>query len=204
MLIIDLDSRNFSVKKPAAPVAKETVTKSAPKPPQNPIVKEVLKPALPEKANEDQKERILRKLDEEERYVRHQRAINHLKFFDHLGPDLTPKKNAEFSEIYEEQRVYRERLKSIYLKRQQLEKTGRIDQPKYFTDSELARLGALKHERSNAYKNISKLKKKVEEAKVKGNPDRATEIEQKLDLMSMKILEMSHEIEKIERNGLVS
>lgn len=202
MLIIDLD--NPTQKKAIVPpVVVRPVAVTVPKP-IDPVIAEVVMPAAAPKATEDQKERILRKLDEEERYVRHQRAMNHQKFFDQMGPDLLPMKGADFSEVYNEQRVYRERLKSIYLKRQQLEKTGSIDQPKYFTDTELAKLGALKHDRSNAYKLISKLKKKVQEASIKHNTAKMTDLETKMDQLSMKIMEMSHEIEKLEKNALVS
>lgn len=172
--------------------------------PQNPVVKEIADPVANPKVAQDQKEKLLRKLEEEDRYVRYQRAMNHLKYFDQLGPDLLPIKGADFSEIYEEQKVYRDRLKSIWLKKQQLEKTGRLDQPRYLTDAELARIGALKHDRSNAYKNASKLKKKIEEAKIKGSLTRMAGYEKKLEELSLKIMELSHEIEKMVKNGLVS
>lgn len=204
MRIIDLDSP-IPEKKPEpiqvvdAKVSVEKVSR-----PQNPVVKEIADPVAAPKVAQDQKEKLLRKLEEEDRYVRYQRAMNHLKYFDQLGPDLLPIKGADFSEIYEEQKVYRDRLKSIWLKKQQLEKTGRLDQPRYLTDSELARIGALKHDRSNAYKNASKLKKKIEEAKIKGNLTRMAGYEKKLEELSLKIMELSHEIEKMVKNGLVS
>jgi len=132
MLILDLDS-------PSTPKKQVRVVEKLPEPvvvlpPKNPIVKEVIEPVHPPKLEVNQKEKLLRKLEEEDHYLRHLRAVNHRRFFDQLGPDLRPLPRADFSEVYEEQRVYRERLKSVFLKKQQLEKTGRLDQPKYMTD----------------------------------------------------------------------
>lgn len=204
MLIIDLD--NPTPKQKPAPI---TVVKAEPLPikveaPKDPIVKDILKPVAPPPESKDQKAKILAKLEEEDKYVRYNRAMNHAKIFDQLGPDLLPVKGADFSQIYQEQGVYRERLASIYLKQQQLEKTGTIIQPKIMTDADLARLGALKHDRSNGYKNASKLKKKIEEAKIKNNLTRVADLEQKLGELELKIMEYSHEIKKIEKDGLVS
>lgn len=150
------------------------------------------------------REKLLRKLEEEDNYVRYQRALNHRKYFDLLGPDLLPLPEADFSEIYEEQRMHRDRLKSIYLKRMEVERTGTISQPKYMTDTELARLGAMKHDRANAYKNLNKLKKKVEESKIKGTPGREAELTQKIGDLEVKIMQYSHEIKKLVENGVVA
>ena len=196
MLIIDLDAKKTapilpkSEKQPVfAPKIEEKPTQKAEKPKAEPT---------------DQKERLLRKLEEEDRYIRHMRALNHQKFFDLLGPELTPVRGADFSEIYAEQKVFRERLKDVFLKKEQIEKTGTLNQPKYLTDSELALLGALKHDRGNAYKLINKLNKKLEEAKVKSDDVRVSALEQKIEQIRLKVLQYSHEIEKITNNGMVT
>jgi len=198
MLIIDLDNPK-TLKKPAVLQVTKAVTV-----PKNPIVPEVLDPVSASPLPVDQKARLLRKLEEEDSYTRHLRAMNHQKFFDQLGPDLLPLKGADFTEVYEEQKVYRERLKSIFIKKEQLERTGKIDQPKYLTDAELARMGALKHDRSNAYKLIAKVKKKIDEANLKANSARVNDLEKKLEELGIKIMECSHEIDKIVKNGVVS
>lgn len=203
MRIIDLDNPE-PIQKPDPITVIEVKRVEKVEKPADPIVTEVALPAKKEKLPTDEKERILAKLDEEDRYVRYQRAMNHRRFFDQLGPDLLPIKGADFSDIYEEQRVYRDRLKSIYLKKEQLQRTGSIHQPRLLTDADLAKLGALKHERSNAYKNASKIKKKIEQAKIKDNPVRINSLDQKLQEIELKIVQLSHEIEKITKDGMVT
>lgn len=202
MLIIDLDQ----------PLAIAKPLKIQEKPTEKPIsltikredfFREPKEQWKAEYTHVDEKDKLLRKFEEEESYIRHMRALNHQKFFDQLGPDLMPIRGADFSEVYEEQKVYRERLKGLFIKREQVERTGKLNVPKYLTDSELARMGALKHDRSNGYKLINKLKKKLDEAKLKDNVTRITDLEAKIEDTGLKVMQYSHEIKKLEDHGLV-
>jgi len=197
MLIIDLDQPS-TIAKPL---------KIQEKTPEKPIPvwkEEVETPAFRGgQGVVDEKDKLLRKFEEEESYIRHMRALNHQKFFDQLGPDLMPIRGADFSEVYEEQKVFRERLKGLFIKREQVERTGKLNVPKYLTDSELARMGALKHDRSNGYKLINKLKKKLDEAKLKDNVTRITDLEAKIEETGLKVMQYSHEIKKLEDHGVV-
>jgi hypothetical protein len=199
MLIIDLDEF------PTLPkVAKKQVQETAPFSPPTPARKEyhqVTPTPAPDTLSD--KDKLLRKLEEEDSYVRYLRAMNHQKYFDQLDANLMPIKGADFSEVYAEQKVFRERLKSIYLKRLEVEKTGTITQPKCLTDSELAQLGALKHERSNALKNAGKLRKKTDEAKAKGDLARENKLSRQLDELQLKIMQYSHQIKLIVENGAI-
>ena len=196
MLIIDLDQPSTLAK----PLKIQEKTPEKP----IPVWKEEEEPPLSRGAGHvDEKDKLLRKFEEEESYIRHMRALNHQKFFDMLGPDLMPIRGADFSEVYEEQKVYRERLKGLFIKREQVERTGKLNVPKYLTDSELARMGALKHDRSNGYKLINKLKKKLDEAKLKDNVTRITDLEAKIEETGLKVMQYSHEIKKLEDHGLV-
>jgi hypothetical protein len=151
---------------------------------------------------EEQKLRLLRKLEEEDSYIRHQRALTHQKYFTLMKPDLTPlSSKVDFSSIYEEMELHQANLQSIWIKKQQLEKTGTIHQPKFLTQKDMMEIGSLKHERSNHYKNISKWKKKLEASKAEGNQLKANNAESKIQEFELRILDLSHRIKILENDA---
>ncbi|WP_373399697.1 hypothetical protein V8V91_08570 [Algoriphagus halophilus] len=198
MLIIDLDTdqkRPAHVTPPNPPRSAGLISVAPP---------EETKPVTAPNPIKTEGEKLLWKLEEEDNHERYLRAMTHQRYFDLLGPDLLPIEGADFSEIYQEMRVHQDRLKSIWLKKEQVKATGSLQQPKFMTDADLARLGSMKHERSNAYKLIAKKKKKIKEAEIKGNAARVQSLESEVNQIEMKILNLSHQIKIIQQDAILS
>lgn len=199
MLIIDLN-QPIHVKKP--PKAPELAI-------AKPLPKQVIQnePAyvdfpdhttFTDRPEDEEKARLLRQLADEDARVRIQRAKLHRKYFELLTPDYLPKPGADFSVIYEQMDVLNHELQGIYIKKQMIEKHGALKVTSPVTKEMLTQLSALKHDRSNAYKNLHKWEKKLEVAKGKNSAQGITNAQAKIDEIELNILDLSHQIKELD------
>lgn len=210
MLIIDLNEKSHVKRPPKEP---EIIFLTGQKP-----IKTQEKPTIPSKSDfrpeiphskdnnpvlpgndplSDEKERLLRQLSDEDARVRIERIKLHQKYFDLMTPELLPKPGADFSEIYDQMNVLNERLQLIWMKRQHVEKYGTLKKSDPVSKEDLTKLSALKHERSNAYKNLSKWSKKLEIATAKNSQSGISNAKAKIDEIELKVFDLSHQIHQL-------
>lgn len=198
MLIIDLNT-SYHVKKPQKPP--ELIIS----PPKPVIQVQVVKNPIPDPEpipvqsapDTDEKARLLRQLSDEDARVRIERSKHHRKYFDLLTPDLLPKPGADFSDIYAQMDEYQRQLQGIWIRRQQVEKYGILKSTSPVTKEQLTQLSALKHDRSNAYKNLSKWEKKLSEATGKNSTQGIANAKVKIDEIELNILDLTHQINEL-------
>lgn len=198
MLIIDL-TKPSHVKKPQK-LPEPVITTSPPIPrpePLSPSLTVTYSPPAAQSPEEEEKARLLRQLADEDARVRLERVKLHRKYFDLLTPELLPKPGADFSVIHEQMEVLNHELQGIYIKKQMVEKHGALKVTSPVTKEMLTQLSAMKHDRSNAYKNLSKWEKKLAEATGKNSTQGITNAKVKIDEIELNILDLSHQINEL-------
>lgn len=156
----------------------------------------------PFKVNLDDKQKLLiRDIEEKENYIRYQRAIAHQQYRKLLGPDLLPKKGVtddDFLVIYEQIDSYTDDLKNLYIKKQQIEKFGELRPQKVLTNDDLAKISALKHQRSRVNDRLYKARQSQKVAEVKGSGLKLQNCILKIQQLELEYLDIQNQLKKLE------
>ncbi len=144
----------------------------------------------------DRKELLINQVEREIAEVRYQRAQVHLKYRDLLNHELKPKASqAEFIMVYEEIETFSMQLKSLYLKKRQIELTGEYKAPRPLDDLTKNKIDALKNEKKRISDNKYKAQKLKQKAIVEGNQKNALKYEQKVSELDLKWMEAESRID---------
>jgi predicted CopG family antitoxin len=149
---------------------------------------------------QDRKSQLIDQVEKELAEVRYQRAQVHLKYRDLLNHELKPKaSSAEFILVYDEIESFSGRLKSLYLKKRQIELTGDYKAPRALDDLTKNKIDALKNEKKRISDNKYKAQKLMQKATVQGNEKNALKYEQKVAELDLKWMEAESRIELLLR-----
>ena len=142
-----------------------------------------------------------RKLDQVEREiqrVKYQRSQVHLKYRDLLGPSLLPKSpKSDFLAIYEEIEALSEELRSLYVKKRQIELTGDYKAPKSLDNITQNKIEALKNEKRSVSNIKNKTQKALQRATVIQDAKNVQKYEKKLVELDLKWMDLESQIEKL-------
>jgi hypothetical protein len=146
----------------------------------------------------DRKQRLIEQVEREIAEVRYQRSQVHLKYRNLLNHELKPKaSNQEFILVYDEIEVFSAQLKSLYLKKRQIELTGAYKAPLPLDDLTKNKIDALKNEKKRISDNKYKAQKLKQKAIVEGNQKNALKYDQKVAELDLKWMEAESRIEKL-------
>lgn len=161
-----------------------------------------VKEETPIKINLSEKQKLLiRDIEEKENYVRYQRAIAHQQYRKLLGPDLLPKKGIDendFLIIYNHIDDYTDDLKNLYIKKQQIEKFGELRPQKVITNEQLAKISALKHQRSRLNDRLYKARQGQKIAEAKGLGLKVQNYTVKIQELELEYLDVQTQLKKLE------
>ena len=166
-------------------------------PPEVPVISSEAKQSV-EVEKPDRKQRLIEQVEREIAEVRYQRSQVHLKYRNLLNHELKPKaSNQEFILVYDEIEVFSAQLKSLYLKKRQIELTGAYKAPLPLDDLTKNKIDALKNEKKRISDNKYKAQKLKQKAIVEGNQKNALKYEQKVAELDLKWMEAESRIEKL-------
>jgi hypothetical protein len=151
------------------------------------------------KNEKDRKELLIRQIEEKEAYIRHQRAMLHREYRAMVNEKMEPiASHEEFIEQYEKIEAFTQDLRRLWIKKEQIIKTGAIHPQKILTDQDLAKISALKHARSRVNDNLYRARKKLEMATNTGNLIKEKNASDKIIELELKYLEISQELKALE------
>lgn len=202
-MIIDLD-KDFN----DPPKKIEVISVSREKPVEKDIKAPKLEIISPKKETKAPKEEItaevrrdflIEQIELEERDVRYQRAMAHRKYRKLLDHKLEPKGyDVDFLEIYEEIEGYTEQLKQIWMRREHLARFGTEQKSRIIDDATIAKIDALKYDRSRVSDQLYKAKKQLAIAKASGNAKKEANASAKIDQLLFRVLEIQTALKKLE------
>ena len=150
-------------------------------------------------SDEVRRDFLIEQIELEERDVRYQRAMAHRKYRKLLDHKLEPKgSDADFLEIYEEIEGYTEQLKQIWMRREHLVRFGTEQKSRIIDDATLAKIDALKYDRSRVSDQLYKAKKQLAIAKASGNAKKEANASAKIDQLMFRVLEIQTALKKLE------